>query len=224
MKGTRPRTSTGDGPATGFSSGHPGNTFGGVHHRNCSVGTGPTGSGGGVGNLGGGGHHTAGGGNITPISSLLAYKLLNSLQGYTTCDGYSPFSHGVLAIRIITLLGQHLRQRQVGSLTGPRPSVTRHRRAPRRSMIITRSPAVPAPAAAKAAGPLAAAASRMGVAGGNTGEGAEARRLAAAGILQAAEGEYPGEAEAHARRRRKYSGRRRRHSTRWRGQYWRGRG
>ncbi len=83
---------TGDGPATGFSAGHPGNTFGGIHHRGCSTGTGETGIGGGVGNIGGGGYHTAGGGIITPVTTIVALRLLNSLQGYTTCDGYSPFS------------------------------------------------------------------------------------------------------------------------------------
>ncbi len=84
---------SGDGPATGFSAGHPGNTFGGIHNRGCSVGSGETGTGGGAGNIGGG-HHTGGGGGATPISSTVALKLLNSLQGYTTCDGYSPFNEG----------------------------------------------------------------------------------------------------------------------------------
>ena len=47
--------STGNGPATGFSSGHPGNTFGGIHTHGCSPGSGETGTGGGAGNVGGGG-------------------------------------------------------------------------------------------------------------------------------------------------------------------------
>ena len=92
---------TGDGPATGFSSGHAGNTFGGVHNKGSSPGSGETGSGGGAGNIYGGGFHTAGGGTIkpvnpiiiiTPINTIVAINILNSVAGYTTCDGYSPFS------------------------------------------------------------------------------------------------------------------------------------
>ena len=66
---------TGDGPATGFSPGHPGNTFGGIHNKGCSPGSGETGTGGGAGNIGGGGFHTGvgvGGGAITPINGALA--------------------------------------------------------------------------------------------------------------------------------------------------------
>jgi GH24 family phage-related lysozyme (muramidase) len=83
---------SGDGPANGFSAGHPGNTFAGIRNRGCSPGSGETGTGGGAGNIGGGGggHHTAGGGHGTPIT-IINIRLLNSLQGYTTCDGYSSF-------------------------------------------------------------------------------------------------------------------------------------
>ena len=106
--------STGDGPATGFSAGHPGNTFGGIHNRGCSPGSGETGTGGGIGNIGGGGHHTNGGGVITPIiiNNNITIQLLNSLQGYTTCDGYSPFGGSTHIQRRITVRRQHRRQRQ----------------------------------------------------------------------------------------------------------------
>ncbi len=93
FEGNISNDSTGAGPATGFSAGHPGNTLGGIHNRNCAVGSGPTGVGGGTGNVGGGGRHTGGGGATIPISNIAALRLLNQLYGYTTCDGYSPFNN-----------------------------------------------------------------------------------------------------------------------------------